>query len=152
MATSRLTIGTKYHLAIFFAEAVIFTLLFFVFEGYQFGVGNQLVFLPVIDSLSKYPHLANDFGVSLCRFYHPFFNISMAWLSGFISLPLLFLLMQTLLVLIFHITLRRITLFFFDSPIIYWSVVILMFLWTQQGVDGNVLWTNRLEAQYLAWP
>jgi len=134
------------------AESLLFLFLFLVFEGYKFGVGNQLVFLPVIESLKNYPHLALDFGVSARAFYHPFFNLSMAWLNYLIPLPFIFFTLQTALIFLLYATTRRLAAFFFDSPAVYWFGTLLLFLWAQQGLDDNVLWTNRLEAQYLAWP
>jgi len=152
MAISQSPPIQKLNFIIFSAEASVFTLLFFLFEGYQFGVGNQPVFLPVIEAFGRYPHLANDFGVSARTYYHPFFNISMAWLSCFVPLSLVFFVIQTFLILIIYVTLRKLSSFFFSSSRVYWGGIFLMFLWAQQGIDDNVLWVNRLEAQYLAWP
>ncbi len=134
------------------AGALFFVFLFLFCEGYEYGTGNQTVFVPVIESRIQFPHLQADFGVSTHALYHPFFNEAMARLGTLMPLPLVFLVMQTALLVFLYAVLRKFSVFFRQSAEVFWLAVLLMFLWGQQGADGNVFWTNRLEAQYLAWP
>lgn len=132
--------------------ALLFILLFLFFEGYRFAVGNQSVFLPLIESLYHFPYLKQDFGVENRYYYHPFFNHALAWLNLFFSLPLLFAAVQAATLFLLFLSLRHLARLAGVSSAAFWLSVLLMFLWQQQGLDGNVLWTNRTECQYFAWP
>jgi len=130
----------------------LFAVVFFLIEGYEFGVSNQTVFLPVIQAYLGDTYLLQDFGTHNHLFYHLNFNYILAFLSKFLGLSHSFFLGQAMVAVLLYVSIARITRCLFEDRKILLVSFILLFLWGNLGLDGNVLWANRLEAQYISWP
>ena len=133
-------------------EAILFVISFFVIQGYEFGDGNQHVFLPVILSKLKAPQLAGDFGVTTHLFYHANFNALLTLMAHVIPLPLAAILLHIFSLLALYAGLASVSECLGYKKTELYLALGFLFLWAGSGMDGNVLWANRLEAQYMAWP
>ncbi len=132
--------------------AVVFAFLLVFARGYQFGINNVNLFLPLEAKLG-HTLLAADFNVGSYEPYHPNFTAGCVLLGKFIDLPALFLAGYFLSAIAFYAAFASIARSLFGDRRVAVLALCLIGAWGSRGLERNNFWFSKaFEAYVLAWP
>ncbi|MCX7766482.1 MAG: hypothetical protein N2246_07240, partial [Candidatus Sumerlaeia bacterium] len=127
------------------------SLLSVVFQGHQFGIGNNTIDISwILHRQSRGNFLPNDWYLSTAT-YHPNVVVMLSWLASFVPMDVAFLLAHILTRIILCFGTYYLAYYMFESRIIALLSIVLVILFPRLSAGGHYLQAAHFEANFLGF-